>query len=374
MFAVSPSVSRKPVRMHYFEPSAKQWERDMLELRIRLLSAMGLIVFVTLVGIVGFLIIDPDAGLIRAFFMTAITLTTVGYGEEIAIDTDGAYVFTAVLILFGMGAILYFVSTGTAFVLEGQLGHVYRRRKMQRDLADMTGHFIVCGSGLAAFYAAQELAKVKRAVVLVAHGTQAAEEASFELPDVLVVAGDPTDDHVLETAGIERAAGLIACSESDNENVVITLTARQLNPRARVVSKLQDIEQEPKVRKVGANSVVSPQHIGGLRLASELIRPTVVNFLDTMLRDQDKNLRIDEVIVPSDSPYVGATIRDLRLEEIPGVLILAVRYGNGDWVYNPDRSSELHAGETLIFLGSPADTRALRDLIGGSAPKPPRVA
>ena len=193
--------------MHFYEPSAKQWDRDMLDLRNRLLGAMGLIIFVTLVGIVGFLVIDPDAGLIRAFFMTAITLTTVGYGEEIAIDTDGAYIFTAVLILLGMGATLYFVSTGTAFLLEGQLGHVFRRKKMKRDLEAMTGHYIVCGSALSAFYAAEELAKVKRNVVLVASGDEAATEASFALPDVLVVAGDPTDDHVLETAGIERAGG-----------------------------------------------------------------------------------------------------------------------------------------------------------------------
>ena len=300
MFGCPRAYPASTAPMHYYEPSAKQWERDMLELRNRLLSAMALIIFVTLVGIVGFLIIDPDAGFIRAFFMTAITLTTVGYGEEIAIDTDGAYVFTAVLILLGMGATLYFVSTGTAFLLEGQLGHVFRRRRMKRDLDDLNGHFIVCGSGLSAFYAAEELAKVKRDVVLVADGDQAAAEASFALPDVLVVAGDPTDDHVLETAGIERAAGLIACSESDNENVVITLTARQLNPRARVVSKLQEVEHEHKLRKVGANAVVSPPHIGGLRLASELIRPTVVNFLDTMLRDEDRNLRIDEVIIPAD--------------------------------------------------------------------------
>ena len=193
--------------MHYYEPSAQQWERDMLDLRNRLLGAMGLIVTVTLIGIVGFLIIDPDAGFIRAFFMTAITLTTVGYGEEIPIDTDGAYVFTAVLILLGMGSTLYFVSTGTAFLLEGQLGHVFRRKKMQRALAELTSHFIVCGSGRSAFYAAEELSKVGRDVVLVATGSQVAEEVSFALPHVLVVAGDPTDDHVLETAGIDRPRG-----------------------------------------------------------------------------------------------------------------------------------------------------------------------
>ena len=113
---------------------------------------------------------------------------------------------------------------------------------------------------------------------------------------------------------------------------------------------------------------MSPQHIGGLRLASELIRPTVVNFLDTMLRDENRNLRIDEVIVPSDSPHVGGTIRDMRLDTVPGALLLAVRYGSGSWVYNPARTDEVRAGETLIFLGSPDDSRALRELVTGEAP------
>jgi voltage-gated potassium channel len=361
--------------MDFYEPSAKQWEQDMVDLRRRLLGALVLILAVTILGIVGFLVIDPDAGFIRAFFMTAITLTTVGYGEEIAIDSDGARIFTAMLILIGMGATLYFVSTGTAFVLEGQLGHVFRRKRMQRELEDLSGHLIVCGSGRTAQYAARELAAVQRAVVLVVGSRDEAEALGSELEDVRVVLGDPTDDDILRIAGVDRASGLIACSESDNQNVVITLTARQLNPRIRVVSKLQDIDQEGKVRKVGANSVVSPQHIGGLRMASELIRPTVVNFLDTMLRDRDRNLRIDEYVVPANSTAVGRPLRDAGLDRVPGVLLLAVRYPDGTWRYNPPRDDVVRVGETLIFLGSPEDARALRDeLSSGDAPSPAPMA
>lgn len=350
--------------MDYYEPSATEWDRDMVDLRRRLLGALGFIALVTFVGVVGFSVIDPDAGIIRAFFMTAITLTTVGYGEEIAVDTDPARVFTAILILAGMGAVLYFVSTSTAFLLEGQLGHVFRRKKMERDLASLEGHMIVCGSGPTALYTAEEIAAVKRSVVLVVSTREGAEEARSELPDVPIVLGDPTDDAIMLSAGIERAAGVVACSESDNENVVITLTARQLNPRVRIVSRLQDVEQESKIRKVGANGVVSPQHIGGLRLASELIRPTVVTFLDAMLRDRDLNLRIDEIIVPEGSSYVGEEIRRLGLEELPGILLLALRSGDGAWEYNPSRSYVVRPGTVLIFLGSPEDSGALRERLG----------
>lgn len=337
----------------------------MLDLRRRLLGALVLILSVTVVGIIGFSVIDPDAGLVRAFYMTAITLTTVGFGEEIAIDTDGARIFTAVLILVGMGATLYFVSTVTAFLLEGQLGHVFRRRKMERDLADMRDHLIVCGSGQTAIYAAAELHAVEQAVVLVVPTEERAEEAREKLPHVPIVLGDPTEDDILEAAGVTRAAGLIPCSSSDNENVVVTLTARQLNPTLRIVSRVSDVDNEAKVRKVGADSVVSPQHIGGLRLASEMIRPAVVSFLDTMLRDQNRNLRVDEVRIPEGAPSVGKQIRDIELGELPGVLLIAVRDGGGDWTYNPSRSSPIRAGTTMVFLGSPHDSRVMRDRLGG---------
>ena len=338
-----------------------------------MIGALAFILLVTLVGIVGFSIIDPDAGFIRAFFMTAITLTTVGYGEEIAVDTDGARVFTAVLILVGMGATLYFVSTGTAFLLEGELGHVFRRKKMERQLARLEGHMIVCGAGPTAIYAATELHEVKRPVVLVCPTKLDAEAASLRIPGIPVILGDPTDDDILEAAGIERAFGLIACSEHDNENVVITLSGRQLNPGLRIVSRLSDVDTASKIRKVGANAVVSPQHIGGLRLASELVRPTVVTFLDKMLLDKDRSLRIDEVTITEDSAVVGKPIRELGLEHVPGMLLLAIRGSDGDWEYNPRRSTRVLSGTALIFLGSPDDSAALRERLGVSVTAAPMV-
>lgn len=367
---LADSPTRRSV--DYYEPTARQFEREIVDLRRRLLWAFGLLIGVTIIGIVGFSVIDPSAGVIRAFFMTAITLTTVGYGEEIPVDTDGARVFTAILILAGMGATLYFISTGTAFLLEGQLGHVFRRKRMQRDLERLEGHMIVCGSGPTALYAATELSRVERPVVLVAATAAELEELRADVPEVPIVVGDPTDDEVLLAAGVDRAAGLIAGAERDNENVVITLTARQLNPRIRIVARLQDIDQESKARKVGANSVVSPQHIGGLRLASELVRPAVVDFLDEMLKDRERNLRIDELRIAEDGKAAGRTLRDLRLEDFPGVLLLAIRDVDGSWEYNPPRDRVVLAGQVLIYLGSPEDSRDLRSSIGQERKSPAR--
>ena len=348
--------------MDYYQPNARELERDLNELRTRLIGAAAFVVFVTLVGVVGFSVIDPDAGIVKSFFMTAITLTTVGYEEAVRLDTAGAQIFAALLILVGMGAVLYFVSTGTAFLLEGQLGHVFRRRRMERNLEALSDHHIVCGSGTTAIYAASELLSVDRDVVIIVETPEQAEFVRSELPDIPMVMGDATEDDVLQAAGIDRAKGLIACTNSDNESVVVTLAARQLNPGLRIVARVKDVSHESKVKKVGANASVSPQHIGGVRLASEMIRPTVVNFLESVVRDRDLNLRIEEVSVPAESPMIGKALRDIGLEHTPNLLLMAI-LENGRWHHNPPRSHQVQRGTVLICVGSPSDLETLRDAV-----------
>lgn len=363
-----PSRPPNPARnVDFYEPTASHWDADLRELRLRLLWALVFLVAAILVGTVGFRVIDPAASWVESFFMTIITLTTVGYQHEVAVDTEGARIFTAFLILVGMGGALYFVSTATAFVLEGQLGHVFRRRRMQKELDRLNGHLIVCGSAQTAIYTAKELASVKREVVLVAERPEEANHIRQELDDmdVPILVGDPADDDVLTSAGIDRASGVVACTDSDKENLVVSLTARQLNPDVRIVSRVLDVSSEPKIRRVGADAVVSPNFIGGLRLASELIRPTVVTFLDTMLRDRDLNLRIDELNIPEGSPAVGKPLNGLGLQNVPHALLLAVRTDDGEWQYNPPRSRTVEPGMVLIFLGSPADSKALCEQLGG---------
>ncbi len=351
--------------MKIYETNAPDWEQDLGDLKLRLMAALIFMVVITMVGTLGFHLIDPSAGWVRSFFMTAITLTTVGYGHEVQIDSNGAMIFTAALIIAGMGGVLYFVSTATAFILEGQLGHVFRRRRMAKDLAELSDHLIVCGSGPTPFYAAQELVSVGRAVVLIVPDAAAAREVATELPGAHLVVGDPGDDDVLRLSGVERAAGLVACTESDRENLVISLSARHLSPTLRIVSRVQDVASTEKVQKVGADAVVSPDFIGGLRMASELIRPTVVTFLDVMLRDQDLNLRIEEVLVPKGSTSVGRSLADLRLSELDGTLLLALREPDGSWRYNPPGDHRVRGGSVLVMMGSPDHARALAEHVDG---------
>ncbi len=353
--------------MNPYDAHQGDWEEDLRRLKARLARVALFIFLVIGAGTVFYRIIDPAAGWVNAFYMTIITLTTVGYGEIIDLSGNpGGRLFTALLILLGMGSVFYFLTTATAFILEGQLGHVFWRRQVEKTIASLSEHLIVCGSGGTALYTAAELLAVERQIVIICDHPERWDHVRKELPEVPLVLGDPASDEILEAAGIKRAAGVVVCTETDKENLVITLSARQLNPSLRIVSRVADVDSSDKLLRVGADAVVSPNFIGGLRLASELIRPAVVSFLDTMLRDRDANLRIDEVTLPPGSSAVGREIGELDLGGVSNALLVACRESGGQWRYNPPAGMTLAEESVLILLGSPSEIRAVCDHVGGT--------
>ena len=181
--------------------------------------------------------------------------------------------------------------------------------------------------------------------------------------EMLFVQGDATEDHVLMQAGIQRAAGVVAALTHDKDNLFVTLSARSLNPSARIVSKVTEDESAPKMLKAGATAVVSPTQIGGRRMASELIRPEVNEFLDQMLRDKDKSLRLEEVLIPKTSPYIGRALRDAPIRRETNLLVIAVRQPTREFVYNPEPDFVLDAGMTLVVMGEPDGVKRLRTLV-----------
>ena len=335
------------------------WEQDIKELGFRLGAAALFLVAILLLGTVGFRIVDPEATWLDALYMTTITLTTVGYGEMVDLSENvPGRIFTILLILTGMGGVLYFISTATAFVLEGQLGHVFWRRRMERKSAHLSNHFIVCGSGSTAIYTAAEIRAVKRPLVMICDDPEWLEVARAELEGVPILSGDPTSEEVLLKAGLDRAQGLVACTRSDKDNLRVTVLVRQINPSVRIVARVTDIHGVSRVEKAGADAVVAPTRVGGLRMASELIRPTVVSFLDEMLRDKDLNLRIEEVRIPPSSPFIGKRVDALGLRSSSKAMLLACRSGES-WRYNPPEEMEITPNLVLILMGSPDDVRAV---------------
>jgi voltage-gated potassium channel len=305
------------------------------------------------IGVIGFRIIGGEQHtLIDAIYMTVITLTTVGYGEIIDMSNHpGGRVFTIVLILMGMGIVAYTVPMLSALVIEGELHHLFARRRMGRKIGAMRDHFIVCGDTAGASYVAEELARSGREVVFVAPTENALEDVSEMLGDLPGLVGDPTDDEVLTAAGVALARGVVAAMLEDKDNILVVLAARRLAPNARIIASTTVIETESKLRVAGADGVVSPSRIGGLRIASELMRPTVVRFLDEMLRDRRADLRIEEISLPGDLTPDRRHVSDLWSSEVSGVVLLAVRQPvGGAFEFRPPVTTTLQPGMTLVVM------------------------
>jgi voltage-gated potassium channel len=294
--------------------------------------------------------------------MTVITLSTVGYGE--IIDTTqfaGARVFTVILILSGMGILLYSLSTVTAIMVEMDLREVFKRRKMGKDIKNLRNHIIVCGAGETGTCIARELMDTGARFVIIENDADRIE-AVRRLGDVLCIHGDATEDEILIEAGIDHAAGLAAALSSEKDNLFLTLTSRQLNPTIRIVARGLDESMNQKLRMAGANATVSPTIIGGLRMASVLIRPTVVSFLDTMLRDSKSAIRFEELHITSSSHFINQTIKSTKLREANLLVVALQNPGAPHFEYNPSADTVLEHGMTLVVLGESKDIHKLKEL------------
>lgn len=327
---------------------------DQSRALLRRMYYAGLVfVGVTLVGAAGY---HTIGGGIWPFgdclYMAVITLSTVGFAETLPgmSESPAARIWTGTLILLGSGTLLYFASTLTAFIVEGDLRGAIRRRTMTRLVDRVDKHIIVCGVGSTGMHIVEELEQSGTEYVVVERERSRLERLVAELGhEVLYVLGDATEDHTLEAAGVERATGLIAALSEDRDNLFVTITARALSDRVRIVAKAVDIDNTTKLMRAGANSVVAPAKIGGARMASEMVRPSVMQFLDNIVRDTDSR-RIEELLLTAESPLAGMPLMDAQLREACDALVIAVRFLDGRHEYNPGPELILRPGMVLIVL------------------------
>jgi voltage-gated potassium channel len=339
----------------------------MTEVHRRVFVAAALILVVILWGSVGYFLIGQGRwSFLDCMWMTVISVTTVGFGELPGMDhMPGARLFTIFVVLVGFCSGGFALSTLTALIVEGDLARLRRKKKMRKVIDALSGHTIVCGAGSTGRHVVEELVATGTPFVAVDADEERLRDIVKRHPGVTVpfVVGDATADFVLREAGIERAKGLVAALREDKDNLFVVITARAANPTARIVARSGDLRVFELMRKAGANSVVSPNFIGGMRLASELLRPNVVEFLDEMIRDRDMNLRIEEVNIPAGSAFAGKTLRDSRIRDVTDALVLAIR-DRGRFSYNPGPDTVLAAGDTLVLLGRSASVAKLREHIG----------
>jgi len=303
---------------------------------------------VLVLGSAGYMMIE-DWSWFDGLYMTVITVASVGYGETHPLS-DAGRIFTILLILSGSGVLIYSVSSITALVVEGDLSDVLKRMAMTKTITGLSGHYIVCGDSQTGRYVIEELLKTQKKFVVVEKDH--AKVDTLRSRDILCLEGDATTDAVLRAAGVDRAEGLLTALHSDAENLFVVLTAKGLNPALKVVSKALDEESRQKLMKVGANGVVMPDHIGALRMVSEMIRPGVVTFLDLMLRSRDKTIRVEEIALPNGSPLAGQTLAASGILAQADVTVVALGLPDGGYQFNPPHTTVLEAGRIVIVMGN----------------------
>ncbi|PZS02898.1 MAG: potassium channel protein [Candidatus Chloroheliales bacterium] len=293
-----------------------------------------------------------------ALYMTITTVTTVGYQEVHPLDGWGRVV-ASLVVIGGLGILLYVLGAVTELAVETQASGLVRRRRMQNQINQMRDHYIICGYGRMGQMVAQQLLQEHHQVVVVDNNPDSAEVArGRELP---VLNGDATSDEVLREAGIKRARALIASSDSDAGNIFITLSARALNPDLLIVGRVGNTENSSKIRMAGADHVVSPYELGGLRMATLATRPAVANYLDILMHDETTDFGIEEVLVGRVT-QLGALLQAVRGE---APTVLAIHCDERKLIPNPGLDAPIAAGDRLIVVGTRAQLRALEVAVEG---------
>jgi len=298
-------------------------------------------------------------------YQTIVTIFSVGFNElPHAEHIRFARAFTSVVIVLGVAAVAFVQASVTVLLVEGVIGEAYRRSRMRNLIDKMKHHVVIAGIGSTGRYVIEEMQAIKRPFVAIDRDEKRLREISDDTckGEMRYVVGDATQDHTLVAAGVARAWGVVAALTDDADNLYVTLSARALNAQARIVTKAVNEEAESKMRLAGATAVVSPNTIGGRRMASELVRPEVVEFLDQMHRTEH-SLRMEELVIPATSPLVGNMLKDAPIRPRTRALVIATRLRDGTFHYNPGPESILEAGMTLIVLGDSQDVTILRELI-----------
>jgi voltage-gated potassium channel len=340
--------------------------KTTLQKRLTILFLLLIAVFA--MGIFGFFILGRLAGgqpsLLDCAYQTVITLTTLGSREMLPLSNFwyGEF-FVIVLMLSGMGILFVFATSLTAFLVEGEIRNIFRRKKMDKVLKNLKDHFIVCGAGATGGYVIAELLGSEHPIVIVDTDENNIQHIRDAHPKTMIpyVVGAAADDEVLNKAGISKARGILATLPDERDNLFITVTARQSNPKVKIVARANDAQAEVRLSRAGADSVVSPSRIGGMRLASEMVRPQVVSFLDEMLHDQEKTLRIEEIPLTRGCNMIGSALMETNLRQEADLLVLAIRDPSGQhYLYNPPPDHVLEENATLIVLGPVESVHKIR--------------
>ncbi|MDT8369198.1 MAG: potassium channel protein [Longimicrobiales bacterium] len=332
----------------------------MRTFRRRALAALAAFLALTILGAAGYMIVE-GAAFPDGLFMTLITITAVGYAEAIPLSPAGR-IYTGILLIAGITWMGIWFAFLTSFLVELDLTHVLRSRRMTRHIETLTDHVIVCGVGRTGSEVVRELEHSRVPWVVIEIEPDQVSLLRRRHPDAFVVEGDATTDEELQRAGIDRARGLVAALSSDTDNLFICLSARDLNPELTIVARASHEDTRDKLFRAGASNVVSPEISGGIRMASMLLRPTVMSFLDVATRSSELSLRIEQMQAKEGDRITGRTLAEARIPQETGLIVIALRRARegDDLHFNPGSATRIEAGDELVVLGTTDQVERLR--------------
>ena len=323
--------------------------------------AVALFAVVLVVGTLGYIVIEGWSAW-DAFYMTTISVTTVGYREVHEMSRAGQ-AWTAIVLFSGVATLFYTASTVMALVVEGGFSAQLKRRWFNRMLNEIANHFIICGYGRIGSIIAEEFRKQRVPYVVVDRNPDRVHEALEH--GGLAVEADASREDILVRVGIHRARGLIAAVGTDAENVYTVLSARVLNPGLFVIARIESEDAEPKLRRAGADRVISPYQLGGIQMAATALRPAVVDFMRLATTSERLDLAAEQIAIRAGAPFVGKTLREANLRQLFGVIVVAIKRADGRMQFNPDPDDRFHDGDQLVALGNQAQLKALTDAAEG---------
>jgi voltage-gated potassium channel len=327
--------------------------------KFKLIYPLLVITVVVTYGTLGYMVIEGWTFL-DSLYMTIITLTTVGYTEVHSLSTAGR-IFSIILMLSGVGAMFYALGVGARILLEGELREILGRKRLSKKIESLKNHYIICGYGRMGSIICRELMHHRAPFVVIEGAPDVVASMDREM---LSLQGDATQDSVLRQAGIERARGLISVLSSDADNLYVVLSARGLNPKLRIVARASDEGAEKKLLRAGADSVVSPYYIGGLRIAHTLLKPAVVDFIEFATQSGNLELQMEEIRVKEGSHIIDQSLDECGIRKDLGIIIVAIKRESGAMEFNPTSTSIIKKGDTLIAMGKTKQLDELEELIG----------
>ncbi|MEM6343134.1 MAG: potassium channel protein [Bacteroidota bacterium] len=323
-------------------------------------GSLVLLLATSIIGIIGFHLIEGYNWL-DAAYMTVITMSTVGFGT-LGELSGGGKLFSIFLITISAGIFVYAITTISTFVIEGEFQHFFKKYQVNKQIEKLSEHIIICGLGRNGREVARELGAQETAYLIIEENEEVIQEFLEHEPEALILQGDATHDDVLENANIDKAKGLITALSTDAENVFITLTAREMNPRIKIVARASQESSVSKLRRAGANEVIIPNLLGGRKMANVLTRPALVEFLEMVSGDSRVNkLHLEVVSCEAHDMLVGKTLAELNLRSKTGVLVLGRKTANLPVELNPSAHKQLDSKDRLFIIGTNEQLHQFRE-------------